>query len=93
MDSLTSIRIINLHRLIPNVIPFMQKLSFLGKILSFKGGDEEPTLFNREVGPFEDMWFGISRVYGKGKEGIFTMGENYFGQLGTSRNKNTQETQ
>jgi len=39
MDSLTSIRIINLHRLLPYAIPIMQKLVFLGKILSFRGGD------------------------------------------------------
>lgn len=49
MDSLTSIRLINLHRLIPYAIPFMQKIVFLGKILSFRGGDEFPTMFNRDL--------------------------------------------
>lgn len=49
MDSLTSIRLINLHRLVPIAIPTMQKMSFLGKVLSFRGGDEIPTLFNGQV--------------------------------------------
>jgi len=49
MDSLTSIRLINLHRIMPYAIPFMQKMVFLGKILSFKGGDELPTIFNKEL--------------------------------------------
>jgi hypothetical protein len=49
MDSLTSIRIINLHRLMPFAIPIMQRLHFVGKTLSFRGGDEIPTLFNGQV--------------------------------------------
>jgi len=49
MDSLTSIRLINLHRLIPFAIPTMQKMTFLGRLLSFRGGDEIPTLFNGKV--------------------------------------------
>ena len=52
MDSLTSIRIINLHRLLPRLISLMQKMPFLGKTLSFRGGDEVPTLFNGDIEPF-----------------------------------------
>ena len=47
MDSLTSVRVFNLHRLAPALIPFMQKLTFLGSLLSFRGGDPSPALFNR----------------------------------------------
>jgi hypothetical protein len=39
MDTLTSVRIINMHRLIPFAIPIIQKLTFLGRLLSFRGGD------------------------------------------------------
>jgi len=39
MDSLTSIRIINLHRLAPFIIPLAQKITFLGTLLTFRGGD------------------------------------------------------
>ena len=49
MDSLTSVRIINLHRLLPQSIAAMQKLVFLGKMLSFRGGDELPTRFTGQV--------------------------------------------
>ena len=64
MDSLTSIRIINLHRLAPPLIPIMQRLP-IGRTLSFRGGDECPTLFSGDVGvPFEDVVFGGSRVFG-----------------------------
>jgi hypothetical protein len=49
MDSLTSVRLINLHRLLPSAIPTMQKMTFLGKVLSFRGGDEIPTLFNGQI--------------------------------------------
>jgi len=52
MDSLTSIRIINLHRIFPRFISFMQKMAFLGKTLSFRGGDNTPTLFNGDIEPF-----------------------------------------
>jgi len=51
MDSLTSIRIFNLHRLLPSAVPFMQRLP-IGQILSFRGGDPTPTLFNGDVGNF-----------------------------------------
>lgn len=65
MDSLTSIRLINLHRLAPLAIPFMQKLAFLGSVLSFRGGDERPTVFGKEVeGGFGDVVFGGCRVFG-----------------------------
>ena len=84
MDSLTSIRLINLHRLLPRVIPLFQRLPFLGKLLSFRGGDELPTRFNSDAEPFEEVSFGVSRVFGRAKGGIYAMGENYFGQLGTS---------
>jgi len=49
MDSLTSIRIINMHRLVPLAIPILQNLKFLGPILSFRGGDEIPTIFNKDI--------------------------------------------
>ena len=47
MDTLSSLRVFNLHRIAPKVIPFMQKLKFLGKLLSFRAGDDELTLVNR----------------------------------------------
>ena len=85
MDSLTSIRLINLHRLIPFAIPFMQNMIFLGKILSFRGGDEVPTIFNRDLpDKFEEVVFGGCRVFGlTASKKVFAMGENYFAQLGT----------
>jgi hypothetical protein len=49
MDSLTSIRVINMHRLAPFLIPILQKFIFLGKTLSFRGGDDYPTIFNKEI--------------------------------------------
>jgi hypothetical protein len=65
MDSLTSIRVINMHRLAPFLIPILQKFIFLGKTLSFRGGDEHPTIFNKEIeSPFEDVVFGGCRVFG-----------------------------
>lgn len=65
MDSLTSIRIINMHRLVPFAVPMMQKLVLLGKMLSFRGGDEMPTIFNKDIqSPFEDVIFGGCRVFG-----------------------------
>ena len=64
MDSLTSVRIINLHRLAPAIVPLLQRLP-LGQTLSFRGGDERPTLFGADIGsPFEDVVFGVSRVFG-----------------------------
>jgi hypothetical protein len=39
MDSLVNIRQINLYRLAPFLLKALQKLSFLGKTLSFKGGN------------------------------------------------------
>jgi hypothetical protein len=64
MDSLTSVRILNLHRLAPPLIPLLQRLPF-GRTLSFRGGDDHPTLFSREIGkPFEEVVFGGSRVFG-----------------------------
>jgi hypothetical protein len=74
MDSLTSIRIINLHRLVPQVIPLIQNFPILGRTLSFKGGDEVPTTFNSDVEPFDDVAFGYSRVYGLTKSGVYAMG-------------------
>lgn len=47
MDTLSSLRILNLHRLVPGAIPILQKLKFLGKLLSFRGGDDALTLVNR----------------------------------------------
>lgn len=65
MDTLTSVRVINLHRLVPRVIPLVQSIPVLGRTLSFKGGDEVPTVFNSDIEePFEDVVFGISRVFG-----------------------------
>lgn len=65
MDTLTSVRVINLHRLVPRVIPLIQSIPVLGRTLSFKGGDEVPTVFNSDIEePFEDVVFGISRVFG-----------------------------
>lgn len=48
MDSLTSIRIFNLHRLAPWIIPLVQKIP-AGRLLSFKGGDEVPTMFGSDI--------------------------------------------
>jgi hypothetical protein len=50
MDSLTSIRVINMHSLAPFLIPIFQKFIFLCKTLSFRGG--------------EDAVFGGCRVFG-----------------------------
>ena len=75
MDSLTSIRIINLHRLMPRVIPIIQKMFFLGRLLSFRGGDEEPTLFNRDMVPFTRMDAGGCRVFTFDEDGdMYAMG-------------------
>lgn len=48
MDSLTSIRVINLHRLAPSLIPLVQSVPFFRGTLAFKGGDDRPTTFNTE---------------------------------------------
>ncbi len=86
MDSLTSIRVFNLHRLAPRAIPIIQKLKFLGETLSFRGGNEHPKVFNRDLEtPFVNAVFGGCRTYGFSEEGeLYGMGENYFSQLGTS---------
>lgn len=87
MDSLTSIRVFNMHRLIPQAIPLIQKFKFLfGETLSFRGGNERPSVFNRDIEtPFVDAVFGGCRAYGFSESGeLFGMGENYFSQLGTS---------
>jgi hypothetical protein len=87
MDSLTSIRVFNMHRLIPQAIPLIQKFKFLlGKTLSFRGGNERPSVLNREIEtPFVDAVFGGCRAYGFSESGeLFGLGENYFSQLGTS---------
>lgn len=64
MDSLTSIRVLNLHRLIPPLIPLIQSFPLLGNTLSFRGGDEVPTVFNNDIDPFIEVVFGVSRVFG-----------------------------
>ena len=86
MDSLTSIRVFNMHRLIPRAIPLIQKLKFLGETLSFRGGNEKASVFNRDIEtPFVNAIFGGCRAYGFSESGeLFGMGENYFSQLGTS---------
>ena len=48
MDSLTSIRVINLHRLAPSLIPLVQSVPFFRGTLAFKGGDDRPITFNTE---------------------------------------------
>lgn len=74
-----------MHRLVPYAIPLIQKLIFLGRLLSFRGGDQTPHLFNKDIDePFEDVVFGGCRVFGLTKRGkVYGMGENYFAQLGT----------
>lgn len=75
MDSLTSIRILNLHRLAPWFVPLLQQFPVLGTTLSFRGGDDQPTLFNSDIqGGFEDMTFGISQVFGISKQQVYALG-------------------
>jgi hypothetical protein len=38
MDALVNIRQINFYRLFPSLLRIFQKMPFLGKTLSFKGG-------------------------------------------------------
>jgi hypothetical protein len=92
MDSLTSIRVFNLHRLAPWLIPLLQNLP-VGRLLSFRGGDEVPTLFGNEVEQgFDDVVFGVSRVFGFSRGEVYGMGENYFGQLGTRTSAEMEAT-
>jgi len=74
MDSLTSIRIINMHRLAPSIIPLIQAIPLFRGTLAFKGGDDHPTTFNTEEQIFDEVAFGYSRVYGINKKDVFAMG-------------------
>lgn len=45
-DTLTNVRLINFYRLFPRLFRTMQKFTFLGKLLSFRSGEDKPTLIN-----------------------------------------------
>ena len=49
MDALVNVRQINLYRFLPSILHTFQKLVFLGKTLSFKGGHEKLTTLNMDL--------------------------------------------
>jgi hypothetical protein len=46
MDSLVNIRQLNLYKVAPFLLRAVQRFSFLGKTLSFKGGHQKLTTIN-----------------------------------------------